>query len=115
MNPYKLNTLSDPFVSKNTLEPYAQGELDGLSFALKDNIDVAHEKTGYGSPGWMDTHPKAVANAICLDQLLGAGGTCQGKTISDELANSSKQIECLSLRRTYSLFSHNGGYGPPSR
>ena len=56
MNPFDETKPSDPFVRRRTIEPYSPGELSGWSFAVKDNIDVAHELTGYGSPGWLDTH-----------------------------------------------------------
>ncbi|GBC59445.1 amidase [Desulfonema ishimotonii] len=99
MNQFDKTNISDPFVSKNTIEPYSPGELNGLSFAVKDNIDVANEITGYGSPGWINTHSEPVVNAICLEQLLNAGGKFQGKTKSDELA--------------YSLIGVNSFYGTP--
>ncbi len=99
MNQSDNTTHSDPFVSKKTIAPYSPGELNGLSFAIKDNIDVAHEITGYGSPGWINTHYKPVVHAVCLEQLLNAGGTFQGKTKSDELA--------------YSLIGVNPFYGTP--
>jgi len=100
MNPDRTFPPTDPFVSTHTQGPYAPGVLDGLTFALKDNIDVAREVTGYGSPGWRATHAaEPVAHAICMDQLLGAGATFQGKTISDELA--------------YSLLGVNAFYGTP--
>jgi amidase len=89
----------DPFINQNKIAPYSPGELNGLSFAVKDNIDVANENTGYGSPGWIDSHSKPVVNAICLEQLLNAGGTHLGKTKSDELA--------------YSLIGVNSFYGTP--
>ena len=81
------------------MKAYHSGELSGLTFAIKDNIDVANEITGYGSPGWAETHPKPVVNAVCLDQLLSAGATCLGKTHTDELA--------------YSLIGINSFYGTP--
>jgi amidase len=99
MNQFDKTNISDPFVGKKTIAPYSPGELNGLSFAIKDNIDVANETTGYGSPGWINTHAKPVANAICLEQLLNAGGTFQGKTKLDELA--------------YSLIGVNSFYGAP--
>ena len=79
--------------------PYVSGELSDLSFAAKDNIDVAGETTGNGSPSWSETHFKSVVNAICLEQLLSAGATYLGKTKSDELA--------------YSLIGINSFYGTP--
>ena len=90
---------SDPFINKNKIEPYSPGVLNGLSFAVKDNIDVANEITGYGSPGWIDTHSKPVVNAICIEQLLNEGGEFKGKTKSDELA--------------FSLIGVNSFYGTP--
>ena len=99
MNQFDTTNISDPFINRNKIEPYSQGELNGLSFAVKDNVDIANEITGYGSPGWIDTHAAPVTNAICVEQLLTAGGTCQGKTKSDELA--------------YSLLGVNAFYGTP--
>ncbi|WDP92026.1 MAG: glutamyl-tRNA amidotransferase [Desulfobacter sp.] len=90
---------SDPFVTRESIHPHSQGRLSGLSFAVKDNIDIRHQTTGYGSPGWADTHYTPVANAICLEQLLSEGGICKGKTKSDELA--------------YSLLGVNSFYGTP--
>ncbi len=90
---------TDPFINKHRIDSSSTGELSRLSFAIKDNIDIAGEMTGYGSPGWLNTHPEPVVNAICLEQLLNAGGTCQGKTKSDELA--------------YSLIGVNDFYGTP--
>lgn len=77
---------SRAFVETFTIDPHASGPLDGLRFAVKDLIDVAGRKTSCGNPTWRDTHPAAVANAVCVDQLLCAGATCAGKTITDELA-----------------------------
>ncbi len=81
------------------LPPAAPGPLDGLRFAMKDIIDLAGHRTSCGSPDWAKTHPPAAANAICVDQLLGAGAQCIGKAISDELA--------------FSLDGENYFYGAP--
>lgn len=99
MNQFNTISIPNPFINKNKIEPHSLGELNGLSFAIKDNIDVENETTGYGSPGWANTHSKPVANAICLEQLLNSGGNCQGKTVSYELA--------------YSLIGVNSFYGTP--
>lgn len=93
------NMSKDPFVSKHKIAPYSPGRLSGLTFAVKDNIDLAGEITGYGSPAWASSHPKALANAVCVEQLLASGATCLGKTKSDELA--------------YSLLGVNPFYGTP--
>ena len=90
---------SDPFVAEEAINPYSEGVLNDLSFAIKDNIDIKNQITGYGSPGWAETHEKPVVNAICLEQLLCEGGIFKGKTKSDELA--------------YSLIGVNSFYGTP--
>lgn len=91
---------ADPFVERFDLEPTGSGSLDGLRFAVKDIIDVRGHVTGGGNPTWRKTHPPAAANAVCVDQLLNAGGRCAGKTVTDELA--------------FSLMGENYHYGTPS-
>jgi len=90
---------SGAFVETFTLEPNVSGVLDGLSFAVKDNIDIAGYKTSYGSNAWKESHPACYYNALCVEQLLGAGATCLGKTVSDEF--------------TYSLDGENYYFGTP--
>ena len=90
---------ADPFVERFELEPGGGGLLEGLRFAVKDIIDVRGHMTGGGNPTWRESHPPAAANAVCVDQLLNAGGRCAGKTITDELA--------------FSLMGENYHYGTP--
>src|SRR5215469_10421330 len=90
---------SNAFVTTFELPPTGSGLLDGLCFAVKDVIDVAGWKTGCGNPTWHNLHPAAVANAVCVEQLLQAGARCVGKTTSDELA--------------FSLLGQNHFYGTP--
>ncbi|MCI0412353.1 amidase [bacterium] len=90
---------SGAFVHTFEIVPTGSGVLDGLSFASKDLIDLAGQKTGCGNPRWQETHPPAVAHAICVEQLLAAGARCIGKTVTDELA--------------YSLIGENHFYGTP--
>lgn len=66
----------------------ASGPLDGLRFAVKDLIDVAGVTTGGGNPDWRRSHEPARCHAPCVDALLAAGATLDGKTITDELAYS---------------------------
>ncbi len=75
------------------------GPLKGLTFAVKDLIDVAGEPTGFGNPDWAATHPVPERNAWVIDRLLGAGASVAGKTVLDELA--------------YSLEGRNIHYGAP--
>jgi amidase len=67
------------FVEYVEVEPTGSGALDGLSFAVKDLIDLGGHKTGCGNPTWRDTHPPARVNAVCVEQLLDAGARCVGK------------------------------------
>jgi len=90
---------SGAFVETFVLEAYQSGVLDGLKFAVKDNIDLAGKKTAYGSKPWAADHFAAVYNALCIDQILGAGATCIGKTVADEF--------------TYSLDGENYFFGTP--
>jgi len=90
---------SGAFVERIVIEPTGSGILDGLTFAVKDLIDVAGYRTGCGNPTWRDLHPPATVHAICVEQVLAAGARCVGKTITDELA--------------YSLIGENHFYGTP--
>lgn len=90
---------SNAFVERFDIMPYASGELDGLSFAVKDNIDISDRRTSFGSKPWRDAHPPAVCHALCVEQLLAAGARCVGKTIADEF--------------TYSLDGESYFYGTP--
>lgn len=94
--------LSDPsgsLVERLSLMPSASGPLDGLSFTVKDNIDIAGHKTSCGSPAWRDAHMAPRQNALCVDQLLAAGACCNGKVVADEF--------------TYSLDGENPFFGTP--
>lgn len=77
----------------------ATGPLAGLTFAVKDVLDVAGVVTGNGHPDWARTHAPARAHAAAVALALGAGARMVGKTISDELA--------------YSLTGENVHYGTP--
>jgi amidase len=79
---------SGAFVERFRLTPTKPGPLDGLTFAVKDLIDIAGRTTGCGNPTWHATHPPASVHAICVEQLLAAGATCIGKTVTDEIAFS---------------------------
>lgn len=90
---------SGAFVETFTLQPYRSGSLDGLKFAVKDNIDIAGRRTSYGSKSWADGRADPAHHALCVEQVLGAGATCVGKTVTDEF--------------TYSLAGENDAYGTP--
>ena len=90
---------SGAFVETFDLPPTGVGSLAGLRFAVKDLIDVAGRLSGCGNPTWRDTHPPAIAHAVCVEQLLAAGAHCVGKTVTDELA--------------FSLIGENHFFGTP--
>src|SRR4051812_17768022 len=90
---------SGAFIETFTLAADKDGPLRGLTFAVKDLIDVAGYRTGCGNPKWLATHPPTTVSAVCVDQLLAAGATCIGKTITDEFA--------------FSLLGENFHYGTP--
>lgn len=79
---------SNAFVECFEIPPYGPGALDGLCFAIKDNIDVRDRNTSYGSKPWRDAHPRAAYHAVCVEQLLAAGARCIGKTVADEFTYS---------------------------
>lgn len=96
------NSIPDPFgslVEQLNLPPLGHGPLDGLTFTVKDNIDIAGHRTSYGSPAWQKTNPAPVYHALCVDQLLAAGAHCVGKAVADEF--------------TYSLDGESAFFGTP--
>ncbi len=79
--------------------PTASGSLDGLTFAVKDLIDVVGTPTGGGNPDWLKAQSSAARSAPAVEALLAAGASLVGKTITDELA--------------FSLEGVNAHYGTP--
>ena len=73
---------------------------DGLSFAAKDVFDIAGQRTGFGNPTWLDTHPPAERTAYAVARLLGAGARL------DRQDGSPTSF-------TYSLTGENVHYGTP--
>lgn len=82
-----------------TLSPTAAGKLSGVTFAVKDLIDVVGHVTSGGNPDWLRTHGAAARSAPAIEQLLAAGARLSGKTVTDELA--------------FSLEGVNAHYGTP--
>ena len=72
--------------------PTASGSLDGLTFAVKDLIDVAGTPTGGGNPDWQKVQSPAARSAPAVEALLAAGASLAGKTITDELAFSLQGV-----------------------
>lgn len=61
-----------------------RGPLHGLPIAIKDNIDVAHMPTTYGSHFFATHIPKADASVV--SRLRDAGAIIIGKTLTSEFA-----------------------------
>ena len=76
-----------------------EGSLKGLTFAVKDIIDVAGVVTGAGNPDWYASHDPAPRHAAAVQRLLDAGAGLVGKTITEEFA--------------YGLIGENFHYGTP--
>jgi amidase len=64
----------------------AAGQLAGLTFAVKDLIDVANVPTGGGNPDWPRFAPTPTRHAWVVQTLLDAGASVVGKTITDEVS-----------------------------
>jgi amidase len=64
----------------------AAGALAGLTFAVKDLIDIAGVPTGGGNPDWESSHPVPMQHAWIVEQLLQAGASVIGKTATDEVS-----------------------------
>ena len=64
----------------------AAGPLAGLSFAVKDLIDVAGVPTGGGNPDWPGFSGTPERHAWVVRTLLDAGASVVGKTITDEVS-----------------------------
>jgi amidase len=79
---------TDPFVPgpRCTLAGAETGPLRGLSFAVKDLIDIAGLPTVGGSPDWPTGRPIPDRHAWVVETLLAAGASVIGKTITDEVS-----------------------------
>ena len=77
----------------------SEGPLQGLTFAVKDIIDVAGQVTGGGNAEWFRTHAPAQRHAPVVQMLLDAGAAMVGKTITEEFA--------------YGMIGENFHYGTP--
>ena len=81
------------------LAPAGSGALDGLTFVVKDLIDIAGTITGGGNPDWHGQQQPAETSAVVVERFLQAGAAMVGKTVTDELA--------------FSLEGENEHYGTP--
>jgi amidase len=67
--PYSIEE-SGAFVHTFELPPTGSGILEGLTFAVKDLIDLAGQKTGCGNPRWQETHPRPCVKSMVRTLLI---------------------------------------------
>jgi amidase len=79
--------------------PSGAGPLSGLTFLVKENIDVAGCVSTNGHPEFAASHAPARGHAPVVQTLLAAGARLVGKSQMDEMA--------------YSLMGANAHYGTP--
>jgi amidase len=81
-------TLTEAFVPgpRTQVRGALAGPLAGLSFAVKDLIDIAGVPTGGGNPDWPRFAPTPERHAWVVQTLLDAGASIVGKTITDEVS-----------------------------
>jgi allophanate hydrolase len=84
-NPFPAAHAGNAWIGKASpaVQTTATGPLAGLSFAAKDNIDVAGLPTTAGCPAFAF---EPTANAAVVQRLLDAGAALQGKTNLDQFA-----------------------------
>ncbi|HVY15204.1 MAG TPA: amidase [Rhodopila sp.] len=80
--------MTDPFVPgpRTQVAGIASGPLAGMTFAVKDLIDVAGVPTGGGNPDWPRVYPTPARHAWVVQTLLDAGASIVGKTVTDEVS-----------------------------
>jgi amidase len=80
--------MTDAFVPgpRSHVAGASAGPLAGMTFAVKDLIDVAGVPTGGGNPDWPRFYPTPEKHAWVVQRLLDAGGSVIGKTITDEVS-----------------------------
>ena len=76
------------WLEKKTLLPKCKGPLSGLTFAVKETIDIEGLPSSNGVPLWQKTHPKAKVHATVVQDFLDRGATCLGRARCAELTFS---------------------------
>ena len=91
---------ADPFICRTEpTQPKPDGELAGLSLAVKDLFHICGIPTSAGNPAWLKSHPTPQQTSPVVTRLEEAGAQLVGKTLTDELA--------------YSLNGQNSHFGTP--
>jgi len=82
-----------------TINAANDGDLKGMTFAVKDVFHIEGHTSSAGNPDWLKTHEPAKATASSLQKLVNNGAALKGTTITDEIM--------------YSLNGENFHYGTP--
>ncbi|MFC5468003.1 amidase [Cohnella suwonensis] len=82
-----------------SVDPSGEGDLDGLTFAVKDVFEIRGHANAAGNPDWFRTHGAAIRNAPAVDNVLKKGARLKGVTHTDEMM--------------FSLNGENLHYGTP--
>ncbi|MNO40030.1 Glutamyl-tRNA(Gln) amidotransferase subunit A [compost metagenome] len=85
--------------SRIAAEPHSGGNLDGMSFVVKDVFGIAGYTNGAGNPDWLKTSRPSEQHSEAVLRLLAAGARLEGTTHTDELM--------------FSLNGENYHYGTP--
>ena len=85
---FSVNVASQGVADGTTKARNAAKPLSGLGLAVKDLFDVEGLPTAAGNPDWLATHSVPKSTNSCVANMLEAGATFKGKTITDELAYS---------------------------
>ena len=89
--------VENPFINNDinaATQNAPDGELSGLSVAVKDLFHIAGLPTTAGNPDWLASHALPEVTNSAVRALLDAGATYRGKTITDELAYSLNGQNC---------------------
>ncbi len=78
------------FIERTSIQYTIKGKFSGLTFAIKDIIDVAGCRTTAGSAALKDN--RAATNSFVASKILEEGGTIIGKTNTDEFAMDATGI-----------------------
>ncbi|WP_112182785.1 MULTISPECIES: amidase [Paraliobacillus] len=95
-----MKDLHQAYVKSNLeLKPSGNGNLDDLTFSVKDVFAIKKYLNTAGNPDWYRTHKPAEEHAEVIERLLLEGATLKGTTHTDEIM--------------YSLNGENHHYGTP--
>ena len=82
------------------------GPLDGLTFAVKDLVDVAGVPTGGGNPDWPRGRPVPARHAAVEQVLLNAGASVDRAPVGLSLVGArGSDLELLAVARRFAAMT----------